>query len=91
MASFSTDGIDSRSYASTDCATPQRSAHMALSEDIVKLLKSEDYRTNEAIRDALNDFLEIVTEENEEMEDGIEDDKDDDEDDEGPNGLKAER
>ena len=64
---------------------------MGLPEDLIKLLKSEDYKINETIRDALNDFLEIVTEENEEMEEGIEDDKDEDEDDEGPEGLKADQ
>ncbi len=61
---------------------------MGLPEDLTKLLKAEDYKINETIRDALNDFLEIVTEENEEMEDDVEDDADD-EDREGPEGLKA--
>lgn len=60
---------------------------MGLAEDLTKLLKSEGYRTNESIRDALNDFLEIVIEENEEMEEDAEDDSD--EDSEGPDGLKA--
>ena len=64
---------------------------MGLPEDLIKLLKSEDYKINETIREALNDFLGIVTEENEEMEDGIDDDRDEDEDDEGPGGLKAEQ
>lgn len=56
---------------------------MGLPEDVAKLLKSEGYRINETIRDGINDFLEIVTEENEEMED------DGDEEQEGPEGLKA--
>lgn len=60
---------------------------MGLPEDIAKLLKSEGYRLNETIRDGINDFIEIVTEENEEMEDDAEDDLDEDSD--GPEGLKA--
>lgn len=62
---------------------------MGLPEDLSKLLKSEGYKINETIRDAINDFLEIVTEENEEMEEDAEDEKDDDG--ESPEGLKAER
>jgi hypothetical protein len=56
---------------------------MALEEDIIKLLKSEGYRINESIRDALDDFLTIVEEENEDMEDdsGDEEDKGDQDDD----------
>jgi hypothetical protein len=66
---------------------------MGLPEDLIKLLKSEDYKINETIREAMVEFLDIVTEENEEMEDDIEDDKSDKEEDEdeGPAGLKAER
>ena len=60
---------------------------MGLPEDVRKLLKSEGYRINESIQDAINDFLAVVTEENEEMEDDSEDDKDEDE--ESPEGLKA--
>ncbi len=60
---------------------------MGLPEDLAKLLKSDGYRLNETIRDAINDFLEIVVEENEEMEEDSEDDADEDA--EGPDGLKA--
>ncbi|MEK7415576.1 MAG: hypothetical protein AAB263_19905 [Planctomycetota bacterium] len=62
---------------------------MGLPEDLAKLLKSEGYKTNETIQSAINDFLEIVTEENEEMEDDTEDDGDDEV--EGIDGLKADR
>lgn len=41
---------------------------MSLETDIIKLLKSEGYRLNETIRDALDDFLDTVETENEEME-----------------------
>ncbi|HAT09158.1 MAG TPA: hypothetical protein DCS97_00850 [Planctomycetes bacterium] len=60
---------------------------MGLPEDLAKLVTSDGYRLNETIRDAINDFLEIVIEENEEMEESGEDDAD--EDTEGPDGLKA--
>lgn len=52
---------------------------MALEEDVIKLLKSEGYRMNETIRDALGDFLDIVYDENEEMEDDLDDEEDDEE------------
>ncbi len=61
---------------------------MGLPEDILKLLKSEDYKRNAAIEDALKDFLDIVTEENEELE---EEGEDGDDEVEGVDGLKAER
>ena len=56
---------------------------MGLEEDIVKLLKSEGYRINESIRDALDEFLDTVNEENEDMEEDLDDDEaaPDDEDD----------
>lgn len=60
---------------------------MGLPEDLAKLLKSEGYRLNETIRDGINDFIDLVIEENEEMEEEVEDDSDEDED--GPDGLKA--
>jgi len=60
---------------------------MGLPEDLAKLLKSEGYRLNETIRDGINEFIELVVEENEDMEEDVEDDKDDAE--EGPEGLKA--
>ncbi|MBA3707995.1 MAG: hypothetical protein H0W83_04130 [Planctomycetes bacterium] len=46
---------------------------MGLEEDIVKLLKSEGYRINEAIKDGLDEFLDTVNDENEDMEEGVED------------------
>lgn len=64
---------------------------MGLAEDLGKLLKSEGYRLNETIHDAISDFLGIVIEENEEMEEDADDDIDGDEEIEGPEGLKAER
>ncbi len=48
---------------------------MALEEDVIKLLKSEGYRINEAIRDALDDFLSTVEEENEDMEENLDDEE----------------
>jgi len=62
---------------------------MGLPEDVSKLLKSEGYKINETIQDAINDFLDTVIEENEEMEDDAEDGGDEEV--EGPEGLKAER
>ena len=55
---------------------------MALEEDIIKLLKSEGYRINETIRDALDDFLDTVNDENEEMEDDLDDEEDKEDEDE---------
>lgn len=54
---------------------------MGLEEDIIKLLKTEGFKINEAIKDALDEFIDIVDEENEDMEEGGEDadDKDDEE------------
>jgi hypothetical protein len=55
---------------------------MGLEEDIVKLLKNEGFKINEAIRDALDEFVDIVEEENEDMDEDLddEDDKEADED-----------
>lgn len=47
---------------------------MALSEDILSLLREEGYKVNESVIEALNDFITIVEEETEGM------DEDDDED-----------
>lgn len=53
---------------------------MGLEEDIIKLLKTEGFKINEAIKDALDEFIDIVDEENEDMEEaGDDDDKDDEE------------
>jgi hypothetical protein len=54
---------------------------MALTEDILKLLKAEGYRINEPIKDALDDFISIIEEEMESLDDDLEDDEDDDDDD----------
>jgi hypothetical protein len=54
---------------------------MSLEEDIVKLLKHEGYKINEAIRDALDEFLDIVNDENEDMEESDDDGAGDDDDD----------
>ena len=53
---------------------------MSLEEDIIKLLKHEGYKINESIRDALDDFLDIVNEENEDMDEGEDDAGPDDDD-----------
>ncbi len=45
---------------------------MGLEEDIIKLLKSEGFKMNEAIRDALDEFLDTVNDENEDMDDDLE-------------------
>ncbi len=49
---------------------------MALEDDIIKLLKAEGYRINETIRDALDEFIEVVNDETEDMEDDPEDTED---------------
>jgi hypothetical protein len=82
------DSHSSRSYltratGSVAAAAPQPQGHaMGLEEDIIKLLKSEGHRINEVIRDALDDFLTTVEEENEDMEDDLDEEAggDDDED-----------
>ncbi|MBA3846790.1 MAG: hypothetical protein H0X45_09115 [Planctomycetes bacterium] len=48
---------------------------MALEDDIIKLLKAEGYRINETIRDALDEFIEVVNEESEDVDDDADDDK----------------
>lgn len=48
---------------------------MALEEDVIKLLKSEGFRINETIRDALEEFLDTVNEENEDMEEDLDDEE----------------
>jgi hypothetical protein len=55
---------------------------MGLEEDIVKLLKNEGFKINEAIRDALDEFVDIVSEENEDMDENLndEEEKEDEED-----------
>ena len=82
------DSHSGRSYLtraadSVVAAAPQPQGHaMGLEEDIIKLLKSEGHRINEVIRDALDDFLTTVEEENEDMEDDLDEEAgaDDDED-----------
>jgi hypothetical protein len=53
----------------------RRSSLMGLEEDIIKLLKNEGFKMNEAIRDALDEFVDIVDEENEDMEENLNDDE----------------
>jgi hypothetical protein len=50
----------------------QRGSRMSLKTDILKILRDEGYRLNEAIDDALDEFITIVEEETE----GAEDDMD---------------
>jgi hypothetical protein len=45
---------------------------MSLDLEILKLIKSEGYKINEAVRDAVVDMVEIIEEENEGMEEGEE-------------------
>jgi hypothetical protein len=63
-------------------ATREEYPAMALEEDIIKLLKSEGFKMNEAIRDALDEFLDTVNEENEDMDDDLSDEDGGGEDDE---------
>jgi len=51
---------------------------MGLDDDIIKLLKADGLKMNEAIRSALTDFIDIVKDENEDFEDDSKDDEDDD-------------
>ena len=52
---------------------------MALEDDIIKLLKAEGYRINETIRDALDEFIEVVNEESEDMDDDLDADEEEEE------------
>ncbi len=52
---------------------------MSLEEDIVRLLKQEGYRINEAVRDAIDDLIDVVEDENDFIDDGDGDMDDDDE------------
>lgn len=55
---------------------------MSLHDDIIKLLKAEGYRINEVIRDAIDELIEVVKDEDDTMSD--EDDFDDEDDDPEP-------
>ncbi len=48
---------------------------MALEDDIIKLLKAEGYRINETIRDALDEFIEVVNDETEDIDDDLDDEE----------------
>ncbi len=52
---------------------------MGLEEDIIKLLKTEGFKINESIRDALDEFVDVVEEENEDMDEDLEDEDDEEE------------
>ena len=56
---------------------------MGMEEDILKLLKSEGFKLNDTIRDALDEFIDTVNEENEDMDEDLDDEGggEDDEDD----------
>ena len=45
---------------------------MAIDKDIIKLLKGEGFKTNEAIIDALTEYIEVVEDENADMAEGVE-------------------
>jgi len=55
---------------------------MGLEEDILKLLKSEGFKLNDTIRDALDEFIDTVNEENEDMDEDLDDEGGGDDDDE---------
>ncbi len=55
----------------------RRGGIMGLAEDIVKMLRDEGYRVTEAVRDAVDELIEVVEEETE----GVVDDDDEAEDD----------
>jgi hypothetical protein len=63
--------------------TTPRSQLMGLEEDIIKLLKTEGFKINEAIRDALDEFVDVVEEENEDMDEDLDDDDEEEEEAEG--------
>jgi hypothetical protein len=44
---------------------------VAIDNDIIKLLKSEGLKTNEAIMVALSEFIDVVEDENESMGEGV--------------------
>ncbi len=48
---------------------------MGMAEDIIKLIKNEGFKINEAIRDALDEFVDVVDEENEDMDENLEDEE----------------
>jgi len=50
---------------------------MGLDDDIIKLLKADGLKMNEAIRSALTDFIDIVKDENEDFEEDGKEDEDD--------------
>jgi hypothetical protein len=60
----------------------RRSWPMGLQEDIIKLVKNEGFKVNEAIKDALDEFVDIVNEENEDMDEDLEDDEEEEEEEE---------
>lgn len=45
---------------------------MGIEKDIIKLVKAEGYKINESIRDALDEFIDIVKEEGESSEENAE-------------------
>jgi hypothetical protein len=53
---------------------------MALEDDILKLLKAEGYRVNEAVRDALDEFVSVIEEEAEDLDDEDDEEEFDEED-----------
>lgn len=55
---------------------------MGLEEDVLKLLKSEGFKINDTIRDALDEFIDTVNEENEDMDEDLDDEGGGDDDDE---------
>jgi hypothetical protein len=63
----------------THLTTDRGAPAMALEDDIIKLLKAEGYRINETIRDALDEFIEVVNEESEDMDDDLDADEEEEE------------
>ncbi|MFW5750962.1 MAG: hypothetical protein ACOCZK_04865 [Planctomycetota bacterium] len=54
---------------------------MSLKAEIIRALREEGYRINETITDALDEFIEMVEDENETIDDHFDDGKEDEADD----------
>jgi hypothetical protein len=59
------------------CITPPRTGVITLGfeKDVIALVKAEGFKINETIRDALDEFIGIVSDENETMQEGSDTEK----------------